>query len=140
MQCNIKNFRLAREMQKQFQELPIKIRLLANRELKNHNYTLPTTPEIAALIVGDFGIVEHGKDIIIEHRQEGLKRISELHPLFMALQYPLLFPYREDSFHLNIPYEESPIRNKLGRLYVTMGEYYAYLIQQRNVNTNTLLR
>ncbi|KAH7670496.1 DNA helicase protein [Dioscorea alata] len=32
-------------------------------------------------------------DIIIEHREEGLKRISDLHPLFMLLQYPLIFPY-----------------------------------------------
>ncbi|GJX36008.1 putative PIF1 DNA helicase/replication protein A1-like protein [Tanacetum coccineum] len=32
-----------------------------------------------------------------------VKRISELHPSFMALQYPLLFPYGEDGFQLEIP-------------------------------------
>ena len=63
-----------------------------------------------------------------------------LHPLFMALQYPFLFPYGEDCFHLNIPYKESPVREKLGGKYLTTREYYAYLIQQRNIEDNTLLR
>ncbi|KAH7663238.1 hypothetical protein IHE45_14G040000 [Dioscorea alata] len=125
----IKIFHTARDMQKQFKELPIKIKLLAHRNPKGHNYSAPASLEIAALIVGDIGISDHGRDIIIEHPEEGLKRINDLHPLFMPLQYRLLFPHGEDCFHLNIPYEESPIRNKLSRKYLTMREY-AYLIQQ----------
>ena len=121
-------------------QLPVRIRLLVNRGCKDWNYLAPTTPEIVALIVGDIGISDHGRNIIIEHRHEGLKKVSDLHPLFMALQYPLLFPYGEDCFHLNIPYEESPVREKLTRKYLIMREYYAYLIQQRNIEDNTLLR
>jgi hypothetical protein len=30
--------------------------------------------------------------------------ISEVHPKLMALQYPLLYPYGEDGFMLEIPY------------------------------------
>ncbi|XP_039130858.1 uncharacterized protein LOC120267239 [Dioscorea cayenensis subsp. rotundata] len=136
----VKVFRSARELHMQFRELPVKIKLITNRNNKVHNYSAPSVPKIAALIVGDIGINEHGRDIIVEHKQEGLKRISDLHPLFMPLQYPLLFPYGEDCFHLNIDYEESPIRSKLGRKCLTMREYYAYLLQQRNIENNTLLR
>ena len=105
----VRVFRTAKEMHRQFTELPVKIKLLANQGYRDENYSVPTTPEIVALIVGDIDISDHGRDIIVEHRHEGLKRISDLHPLFMPLQYPLLFPYGEDCFHLNIPYEESPV-------------------------------
>ncbi|OMO68755.1 DNA helicase PIF1, ATP-dependent [Corchorus capsularis] len=37
------------------------------------------------------------RDIIIEHRNEGPKKISTVHPFYMAFQYPLLFPYGEDG-------------------------------------------
>ncbi|KAH7666177.1 DNA helicase protein [Dioscorea alata] len=107
----VKVFRSAREVHMQFRELPVRIKLIANQNKKDHNYSAPSVPEIAALIVGDIGNNDQGRDIIVEHKQEGLKRISDLHPLFMPLQYPLLFPYGEDCFHLNIPYEESPIRS-----------------------------
>ena len=58
----------------------------------------------------DIGISDRGRDVIIEHNHDGLQRISDLHPSFMALEYPLLFPYGEAFFHLTIPYAESPVR------------------------------
>lgn len=121
-ECNeiVKNFLSAKELQEQFKELPVRTGFLASWGKKDHNCTLLTSPKIVALIIGDFGIREHGKDVIVEHRQQGLKRISDLHPLFMSLQYPLLFPHGEDCFHLNILYEVSHVRSKLGRLYLTM--------------------
>jgi hypothetical protein len=58
------------------------------------------------------------------------KRISENHPKFMAMQYPLLFPYGEDGYIDKTPYilkEGTTCKRK----HVTMLEYYAYRIQQR---------
>ncbi|KAL5146616.1 hypothetical protein HKD37_06G016425 [Glycine soja] len=60
---------------------------------------------IAALIVGD----EHSadkRDIIIEKQSELLKRIHELHPAYLPLQYPLLYPKGEDGYRLNIPHKD----------------------------------
>ena len=57
----------------------------------------------------DIGISDRGRDVIIEHYHDGLQRISDLHPSFMQLEYPLLFPYGEACFHLTIPYAESPV-------------------------------
>ena len=62
------------------------------------------------------------------------------HPSYMALQYPLLFPYGEDWFHDNIPYHDNTGKRKTTRGFVTMKEYYAYMIQQRNNQGTTLIK
>ena len=66
----VRVFRTAREIRRQFTKLPVRIRLLANRGCKDWNYSAPTIPEIATLIVDDIGISDHGRDIIVEHRHE----------------------------------------------------------------------
>ena len=46
--------------------------------------------------MGDFGQGAGDRDVIVEHKDYGLKRISLFHPLYMPMQYPLLFPYGKD--------------------------------------------
>ncbi|KAK2430307.1 hypothetical protein QL285_028654 [Trifolium repens] len=99
---------------------------------------MPTTTEIAGLIVGDLGQSNGRRDIVIEHKSEGLQRIKEFHPKFMAMQYPLLFPYGEDGFHLHMLYSQNN-RRKTKRKYVTTREYYAYRIQRTKSEDNTLI-
>ncbi|GJU47752.1 hypothetical protein Tco_1217307 [Tanacetum coccineum] len=67
------------------------------------HYNAPTMSEVAALIVNDFEDGLPTRDIIVNSKDNDPKRISELHPSYMALQYPLLFPYVEDGFHDKIP-------------------------------------
>jgi hypothetical protein len=43
------------------------------------------------LVVGDCSLDTFKRDIVVETRNKELKRISELHPAYMALQYPLLW-------------------------------------------------
>lgn len=136
----VKTFRVARNFHKQYREVPIRLRLIAQRKTNDLRYYPPTCSEIAGLIVGDFGQSDVGRNIIVQHREQGALRINDLHPLFMSMQYPLLFPYGEDGFSLNIPYIQSTMRKNLKRDNVTMKEYYAYLIQQRNISSNTLIR
>ncbi|KAL8158864.1 LOW QUALITY PROTEIN: hypothetical protein V2J09_000401 [Rumex salicifolius] len=75
-------------------------------------------------------------DILIEKKTGDLQRISEIHPQYMALQYPLLFPYGEDGFHLNIPYKR---KRQTKRGNATMREFYCYRIQQRLTESTTLI-
>ncbi|XP_071728373.1 uncharacterized protein [Rutidosis leptorrhynchoides] len=58
----------------------------------------------------------------------------------MALQYPLLFPYGETRYHEEIPYRNNNGRWKTIRGFVTMREFYCYMIQQRENEGTTLLR
>ncbi|XP_012847884.1 PREDICTED: uncharacterized protein LOC105967828 [Erythranthe guttata] len=70
-------------------------------------YNLPNASEIAGLIIGDFDTQEGVRDIVVETRSNKLQRISELHPLYFPLQYPLLFPYGEDGYRDDISLRES---------------------------------
>ncbi|GKB90123.1 hypothetical protein Tco_0962395 [Tanacetum coccineum] len=49
-----------------------------------------------------FDSMEHKRDIILERQGGNLKQISELHPSYLALQYPLLFSYAQDGYCTNI--------------------------------------
>nr|GFB46762.1 hypothetical protein CTI12_AA406300 [Tanacetum cinerariifolium] len=73
-------------------ENKFKIRLIGTRTRDGRDYNLPTASEVVALIVGDFDSTINKRDIILHTHEGGLKRICELHPSYLALQYPLLYP------------------------------------------------
>jgi len=70
----------------------------------------------------------------------------------MVLHYPLLFPYSEDGWHPNIPFngvvadadldEDHAGESKLQRKHcnVTMAEFYGYRLQHRDTDGIALLR
>nr|GEU73399.1 hypothetical protein CTI12_AA123990 [Tanacetum cinerariifolium] len=114
--------------------------MLDHSNLIVRQYNAPTISEVTALIINDFGDGEPSRDIIVNKNNSGLQRISKLHPSYMAMQYPLLFPYGEDGFHEHIPYHRNTGEHKTKHGDVTMKEYYAYVIHQRNNQGNTLLK
>ncbi|EOY04504.1 Uncharacterized protein TCM_019749 [Theobroma cacao] len=127
----VKAFRMAKERFKEPDYIPVKLRLIGARMNDGQQYTNLISSEVAALIVGDVDQLIDKRDIIIEHRSNGLRRISDLHPAFMPMQYPLLFPYGEDGFHLNIPYQKWNHTTKTKRGTVTAREFYVYMLQFR---------
>ncbi|CAL1390927.1 unnamed protein product [Linum trigynum] len=107
---------------------------------RNRQYDLPTSSDIAALIPGDFVADREDRDIIVDHRGEGLKRITSLNPKFEALHFPLLFPYGEDGFHPQISYNASFCPASMRRKFVTQKEYYAFRLQYRLNEGHTLVQ
>ncbi|KAF7812780.1 putative nuclease HARBI1 [Senna tora] len=95
--CNplVKVFRSIRERAKSSNIDNLRLRLIKKRNTDSRVYNLPTASEVAALIVGDFDIENVQKDIIVENKYGLLQRIHEMHPLYLPMQYPLLFPYDE---------------------------------------------
>ena len=91
------------------------------------------------MIVGDIGKDGTGRDIVIEHKQQGLQRITEIHPSFMSLQYPLLFPYGKDGYRPEILKTTGDVTKKAKRKEITMREFYAYILQQRSNGKTTML-
>ncbi|CAE1313565.1 unnamed protein product [Acanthosepion pharaonis] len=62
-------------------------------------YNAPASNEVSVIVSGD----QHNRrDIVIKSRGSGLRRTSETHRSYDALQYPLLFPYGEDGYHFGI--------------------------------------
>ncbi|KAK9683679.1 hypothetical protein RND81_10G158300 [Saponaria officinalis] len=122
----------------------VKMRLINHRDIDGKTYNLPTASEVAALVVGDMGMTLEKRDIIIEKQCGTLNRISELHPSYLALQYPLLFPYGEDGFRLGITHSETSLRASTSanpRYKLTMREWFAYRLQDRpsTIEAPTLL-
>ena len=136
----VKSFRAARDLLVQNNSCrQLRLRLLHDRSKAAPQYNAPTGSEIAALIVGDFSEEKKSPDIIIQDRGGGLRRISNLHSNYMALQYPVLFPYGEEGFKLGIKYSHTGTLRVKSRGEVTMLEYYAFRLQQRSCEATTLL-
>ncbi|XP_056696116.1 uncharacterized protein [Spinacia oleracea] len=131
-----KSFRMARERFQESELQPVRLRLIGTRAKDGRQFNLPTSSEVAALIVGTSDDEKGNRDVIIEHRMYGLKRISELHPSFMAMQYPLLFPYGEDGYRTDIPHADVDETTR-ARTIVTQREYYAFRFQQRRHESKT---
>ena len=70
----------------------LRLHLIGSRTTQGRKYHLPICSEIATIIVGNIGVDNAYHDIIVELKEGGLHRINKLHPSYMALQYPLLFP------------------------------------------------
>nr|GFA73000.1 hypothetical protein CTI12_AA123990 [Tanacetum cinerariifolium] len=126
-----KAFRIARNWCHSHGSINVELKLLGERT-KAQQYNKPTVTEVATLIINNFGDSLPTRDIIVDNKDSGPKKISELHPSYMALQYSLLFPYGEDGYHEKIPYHINLRTQKTNSGFVSMKEYYSYIIQQRN--------
>ncbi|KAI9383363.1 hypothetical protein POPTR_013G071501v4 [Populus trichocarpa] len=102
MDNRVRLFRHARQRFGDAEVPKFKLRLIGKRDNDSRQYDDPSLNDIGGLVVGDIGHSRSDRDIIIESSSGTLQRISKLHPKFMALHYPLLFPYGEDGFHTDI--------------------------------------
>ena len=81
------------------------IALRFDRDTDRRRYNLPTAREIAVILPGDGDQSTDSRDIILRRRAGGaLERISEMHPLYHALHYVLLFPTGQLGWHPRIPF------------------------------------
>ncbi|XP_059285058.1 uncharacterized protein LOC132038402 [Lycium ferocissimum] len=135
----VKSFRMARDRYKDQPESVFRLRLLSDRTKDGRRYNILTASEVAGLIIGDLTDENFQRDVVVEHRQNGLQRITDLHPSFMSMTYPLIHPYGEDGYRLGILLEDvtnkTYIRQKL-----TMRQFYGFRIQQRLNEGYTLLQ
>lgn len=116
------------------------IRLYGSPDAHGDMFSTPVASEVVGLVVGDLGDTDVGRDLIIEDHSSNLQQISEDHCKFMAMQYPLLFPYGEDGFHDELIYQPTGQSSSIRRQKVTILEYYAYRMHDRLGEFNTPLR
>ncbi|KAL5133849.1 hypothetical protein HKD37_03G007113 [Glycine soja] len=133
-----KSFRMARDRLVGDQANNIKLQLIAARGKDGRVYNMPNVPKIAALIVGDFHPGSK-RDIIVETQNGELQRIHELHPSYLPLQYPLLFLYGEDGYRAYILHRCTSSSKKRKQNRLTMREWFAYRLQSRSNEAQTLL-
>ncbi|KAD4586401.1 hypothetical protein E3N88_24002 [Mikania micrantha] len=99
------------------------------------SYDRPSPGCIGAIIT-DLESQSDDYDIVIHHNETGPQRINKLHPLYMALQYPLLFVYGDSGWsrHLRLRgHGKNEDKN------LTMNMFYSYQLHDRlNVYTHLL--
>ncbi|CAH9061763.1 unnamed protein product [Cuscuta europaea] len=117
-----------------------KLKLIGKRARDGRTYNLPSVLEVAALVVGDFDLSLGQRDILVETCTGRLQRINELHPSYLALQYPLLFPYGEDEFREDIPLCNRKSDHVRGRQMMSIREFLAYRLHERNTEISIILR
>ena len=87
-------------------------------------YNAPiATSEIAVLMESE---PTHNRDIVLRSKDNTLKRISELHRFYDALQYPLLYPFGTESYSIYL-------KASNGRK-ITQLQFYSYHIMTRPGN------
>jgi hypothetical protein len=91
------------------------------------------------LVVGNFSYDAFERDIIIQAHSGGLKQISALHPAFMALQYPLLFPFAERGFQPGVLYTGLAPTEENAYTKVTMQDYFCYMFHYKKNQPNPYL-
>ena len=82
------------------------VRLRVAPGLDKRRYNLPTADEVAVILPGAQS--KAPRDIILRNRAGPLYRISDLHPAYVPLQYPLLFPRGENGWHPDLLMHETP--------------------------------
>ncbi|XP_013713624.2 uncharacterized protein LOC106417353 [Brassica napus] len=135
--CLAKFFRRARDYYESNGK-EFTIRLLPDKG-KGKEYDLPSTSEVAGLIVGDMSSTIGERDIVVQFQSDTLQQIRDDHPLYMSLQYPLLFPYGEYGFHPDIPLHLQTGTSRT-RQFLTLRQFYAAQIQTRLNQGMTLVK
>ncbi|XP_035838072.1 uncharacterized protein LOC110900754 [Helianthus annuus] len=105
--------------------------IIGTRDKDGRVHNLPTASEIVALIHGDFDGAFDKRDIVVRKKSGGLQRINELHPSYLALQYPLILPYAEDGYRVGIKHRGIVIDDEVLRTNLTIREFFCYKIQDR---------
>ncbi|PWA46253.1 helitron helicase-like domain-containing protein [Artemisia annua] len=67
-----------------------------------NQYELPTADTIGAIVYEGGPESATDYDVVIERHSREPESVNKLHPQYMALQFPLLFIYGEEGYHLKL--------------------------------------
>ncbi|KAL8473894.1 hypothetical protein ACS0TY_030671 [Phlomoides rotata] len=114
--------------------IDVTMRLLGHRGFDPRTYNLPSVAEVVAVIPGDLDKTIGVRDIILQTQSGLLQRITELNPSYLALQYPILFPYAEDGYREDIPFAESQLQRAGNRTGINLREFFHFVSRKGYMN------
>ncbi|XP_028801370.1 uncharacterized protein LOC114756588 [Neltuma alba] len=135
----VKQYRLASSMINVPQHSELKLCLISTRNQDGCNYNLPSASEVAALIVGDIDRNFSRRDVIVHELSGSPQRIDELHPSYLPLQYPILFPRGEDGYRDDVEHRAETLSRTRKKKMLSMREYFAYRLMSRENEMSVLL-
>ena len=96
----------------------------------NRRYNAPTCNEVAAIILDTER--DQRRDIVVRRNTGELQRISEIHPSYDPLSYPLLFPFGDQGWDPSMPHA-------VGTKKVTLMQYCSERLMVRSGVENPIL-
>lgn len=135
----VSDFRMARDRFENNEFVDLKVELKICRSESGRENHISASDEVAGVMVGSSSSTTPCRDIIIEPKMDKLQRVSYIHPKFMSLQYPLLFPMGEDGYHDKIPFQSADLNNLKDRDMISMKNYYLYRFQVRDTEGTTVI-
>ncbi|KAK5797129.1 hypothetical protein F5H01DRAFT_400941 [Linnemannia elongata] len=78
------------------------LKLICRRGADARRYNRPTVDEVAAILPSGSMDAPEDRDIVVQLRNDKLRRVSALHPAYFPLSYPLLFIRGEDGFSTDL--------------------------------------
>ncbi|PWA94672.1 helitron helicase-like domain-containing protein [Artemisia annua] len=104
-----------------------------------NQYELPTADTIGAIVYegGPESMTDY--DVVIERHSMEPESVNKLHPAYMSLQFPLLFVYGEEGYHLNLTLRNSDPLDTQEEKKMTMKVYYAYQLCDRVANNTKFI-
>lgn len=122
------------------EEIPsvhIRLRLLPGQDRRRYN--TPTSDEFAVIIPGNQP-PETGRDIVLRLKGNGLHRISDLHPAYAPLQYPLIFPFGEHGWSPDLKLRQKDDLTAESTERLSQTRHAAFQIHYRPGESETLFR
>ncbi|XP_026467790.1 uncharacterized protein LOC113371378 [Ctenocephalides felis] len=98
-------------------------------------FNSPTIDEVAIVVVGEY---MQSRDIVLHRRNNELRRVSETHRSYDALQYPLIFWQGEDGYHFSVKMV-NPITGAETNKKVSAMNFYSYRLMIRDGEINHIL-
>ncbi|KAL8112229.1 hypothetical protein AgCh_019791 [Apium graveolens] len=132
-------FKQVRERYHISEQILVRLRLLERRTSDGRFVNLPSGNDYEFAGLAVVQNLTNPRDILVEYKTTGLERITEIHPCFMSLQYPLLFPHGEDGYRLGIKHRQVPSSDQDNQKTVSMREFQAFRLQFRIGKGHTLL-
>ncbi len=98
----METFLTARECLNQNANISLHLKLLDLPHYDSRRYNHPTVNEIAVIMDGTGEEPTAGRDVVLQARSNHLQCIRETHSSYNPLRYPLLFPFGEQRWHINM--------------------------------------
>ena len=126
----VKTFKTAQERLSNKQEFRLVVRAdLLDTKIHKKRQNRPNPLDFAVFLpFSNYNKKIRSRDIEIEHRSIGLKKLRTHHALVDPLSYPLFFPKGDPGWHLGYPMH----RPYASRSTVSALEYYRYRLQIRD--------
>ncbi|PWA70993.1 DNA helicase Pif1-like protein [Artemisia annua] len=94
-------------------------------------YDLPAGDTIGAIVYEGGPESATDYDIVIERHSREAENVNKLHPRYMALQFPLLFVYGEEGYHLSLTIRNIEDSEIQAEKRMSMKAFYAYQLYDR---------